>query len=279
MGSYTKIIITPDVSLERITSFVKKNREEGFTGKLILRTLEDKKPRKALAKLAQKLGYREIDPGGLIGDDFKGELNDAFGAGNWFYRHDHDEFSNVYYPNRKWLSKIFGTSDLNDLMESDSDPITWNQTVFYSYPKNPSSWDISIAIDCKCLNVAQINQERECPNCGHIYSSKRQDLCQCPKCIYVDKPFETIEDACTILVDKNLNTYGEGRCPRCEVRITFGNVIEQCGYCGQIAKGISHPKGQGLIDNEEQIRTLLSEYKSPNKSMQRKKFSFASLFR
>ena len=247
------IIISPQVPEESIVEHVKRKKATGASGKFTLKTLEGKKPRNPLGKHAQQVGYREITQEGLLIDDYKVDLDESFGKGQWFYRYYHDEFANVYYPSKKWLRNTFGTQELDVLMEADAPTLSWNQSSFYSFPKNPPEWGLHISIDCKLLNVALKYFERPCPDCGHVYPSKRQDLCQCPKCLYVDKPFETIDEAYTILDAKPVFE-GVGYCPRCDIRESFANKIEQCGYCGQILK----LTGSQLNDNEFEIRRLLS---------------------
>lgn len=89
------------------------------------------------------------------------------------------------------------------------------------------------------------------------YFSKRQDMCQCPECGFVSRPFAASADARAIEIAP-LDAFGWGRCRRCGASKLFTSVIEQCHRCGRLLEGRS-THALELADDREAVNRLFDD--------------------
>jgi hypothetical protein len=257
-----RIVLAPaiDPGLVRSYAQVLRDSQKRFATLLLL-DLAGRQVRKPSLKHAQSANVRVMEIDSLIqADVLRNAAVAVFGETNFLYREVDDEDVDVCVPDAAWLGRTFKTDDLAWLLEPEEDPIPWNRTCFYVFPGNPAAWDVTVPIHAGLMTVARPGEPRACPSCGTTYTSKRQDMCQCPNrgCGFVAHPFASVPEAKST-VQVPLDAFAWGRCPRCRRAVGFVNQIEQCSRCGQLLRGTSNRHALELTDNSKQIARLVSD--------------------
>jgi hypothetical protein len=257
-----RIVLSPDVDSSSVQEYARALRaSQRRFAMLSLLDLDGRRVRKPQLKAAQEAKVRIVDIDSRIpADVLHGTACNVFGEPRLMYREVDEEEIDIYLPDAAWLQRTFGNADLGWLLESEEEPIPWNKQSFYVFPNNPDEWGVTVPLCAGLLAVARPGESRVCPMCGTEFTSKRQDMCQCPSsdCNFVSRPFASVNEA-RCIAEVPLSAFAWGTCPRCRLGLDFVNQIEQCSRCGQLLRGFSDRHSLELKDNAEEITKLLSE--------------------
>jgi hypothetical protein len=256
-NSFSYLYLAPSVpesAVRELALRLKKASRQPFT--LTFCDLEGRRLRKPHLKLAQERGVKRIEPAGRTPGELVLELATAtFGEGSWLLREGDDEGTDICIPGPRWIKETYGPGDLSWLLRIEEEVVPWNRRNYHALPGNPDDWDVTVPIAVRLLTVARPLEPRPCPACGATFASKRQDLCQCPHCGNVSRPFPTREDALTI-EPIPVDAWGFGQCKRCMRRFQFTSIVEQCHLCGRLVKAVSRHDLE-LEDNVALVERLL----------------------
>lgn len=225
---------------------------------IYFRDLEGKRARTPELQDACAAAVRIVDIAPPLSFEVLKELGtSSFGENNFLLRVADDEELDQTYPSSEWLTSAYPQHDLDWLLDPEEDPIPWNTSSFYLFPNNPATWDLEVPLFLSLLNVALPNQTRPCPFCKSQYTSKGERG-QCNACGFVAQPFQTKDQAKTILPVR-LDAFAWGSCPRCRRSREFVHQVEQCFRCGQLMEANPGKHAVPLQMNKGKILELLKD--------------------
>ena len=229
----------------------------------------NKKYRKEHLKTSRELGlnYIELDTP-LYSKDIIEVCKKVFGENGFLYREQDDDEIDVIYPDNHWLSKTYGSNQLDWILNVIEDKISLNIHTFYSIPSNPEPIGVEIPIFAALLKQVRPGEKHPCPMCGSEYISKfPRRQCKNPECAFGYIPFESRDEALTIK-EIQLDAFAWGKCPRgCGKSIHFNNRIEQCYKCGQLIKAVNGKFSHELNNNENEVSEILSKLKKSDRKI------------
>ncbi|GEM_PF-4369891 len=257
-----RIVLAPAVDRGLICSYAKLLRDsQKRFATLMLMDLAGRQVGEPLLKQVQSANVRLLDIDSLIrADVLRNAAVTVFGEANFLYREVDDEDTDICVPDAAWLDRTFKADGLAWLLLPEEEPIPWNRACFYVFPGNSEAWDVTVPVHAGLMTVARPGEPRACPACDTTYTSKRQDMCQCPsrECGFVARPFASVPEAKSI-APVPLDAFAWGTCPRCRKATAFANHVEQCSRCGQLLRGTSNRHKLELADNSEQVARLVSD--------------------
>ncbi|PQO35194.1 hypothetical protein [Blastopirellula marina] len=254
-NSFRRIVLAPDVPASAVADLARLLRRTAKRpGKLILGELSELRFRKPPLQLAQELGVRVID-GDLpwAADWLYDATLSVLGENAFLLRDCDDEEVDAWRPRATWLKEVYGTDQLDWLVDPEEPPSKWRMTPYYVFPRNPPDWDVDVPIMAALLIASAPGESRDCPLCGQNYVSKFLRG-QCPGCRFVFEAFASPQEARRILPTR-LDRYGYGKCDRCRKSTPFAAAIEQCMRCGQL---LEESSGATMPDNRELVKRHLA---------------------
>lgn len=249
MGNYfRRIVLAPDIESSAIRELARLlRRKSDRPGTLVACDLEGRQVRKPEQKLAKELGVCVVDgnmpwPSDLLW----GALCELLRPDGFLLREEDDEEIDVWRPRESWLQDVYGTDQLDWLVDLESPPVVWNTTSYYVIPSNPAEWDVDVPLMASLLIASSPGAKRNCPLCGTGYVSQFLRG-QCPQCRFVFEAFASRSEAFRIMPTR-IDGYNFGRCGRCRASVPFTGTVQQCLRCGQLLEA---PSDRNLPDNRE----------------------------